>query len=74
MSHPSGERKPHPISVEEAPFLEGVESVLTQFAVDSAEALHWRFRYRLFGAVEGNRFEPARSSPPFFDCLAAILR
>ena len=32
--------------------------------VDSAEALHSRFRDRLSGAVEATRFEPARSSPP----------
>jgi hypothetical protein len=40
--------------------------------VDSAEALHSRFRYRLFDAVEATRFEPARSSPLFLYALAAI--
>ena len=59
---------------EKVRFREGVESVLTPFAVDSPEALHSRLRYRLFGAVEAPRFELARLSPLFRYWIAAILR
>jgi hypothetical protein len=67
-------RRMVPNQPEKVRFREGVESVLTPFAVDSPEALHSRLRYRLFGAVEAPRFELARLSPLFRYWIAAILR